>query len=294
MNERPATRAGTKAGACRLRSSVSWMAMRNALLIGIPLLALTACSSRPPQASSAKTKAAPAQPVTCAPSQLAFSLDTGHGRFNGMSHSGTALVLRNRGTSACAMPAQPLPTFMDANKNALNMVAQDLPDSPPASPAITLEPGATITSDLRWVSGDVFDHGHCESPAAVTLTVGKQTVTTDFTGHLCGPDGQPSSYRRTPFKSAVATTAATTDAKTLTYDCAGGRILRAVYPDTDTAVLTFDGQTHELHTGISADGARYVGKAWQWWTKGMHGGRLAPLKPGEATASASGVSCTAR
>ncbi len=81
-------------------------------------------------------------------------------------------------------------------------------------------------------------------------------------------------------------------AKTLTYTCDDGRTVRAAYPDTDTAVLTLDGQTHRLHTAISADGARYAGKHWQWWTKGMHEGRLAPLKPGETIASASGVSCT--
>ena len=82
-------------------------------------------------------------------------------------------------------------------------------------------------------------------------------------------------------------------ARTLTYACKDGRTVQAVYPDADTAVLTLDGQTYRLHTGISADGARYVGPHWQWWTKGMHEGRLAPLKPGETIASASGVSCTA-
>ena len=91
---------------------------------------------------------------------------------------------------------------------------------------------------------------------------------------------------QTPVPAAVA--------NSLSYACDDGRTVQAAYPDTDTAVLTFDGQTHQMHTAISADGARYVGKHWQWWTKGMHEGRLAPLKPGETIASASGVSCTAR
>ena len=90
------------------------------------------------------------------------------------------------------------------------------------------------------------------------------------------------------------TPAPTAAAKTLTYACADGRIVQAVYPDTDTAVLTLDGQTDQLHIAVSADGARYVGTRWQWWTKGMHEGRLAPLKPGETMASASGVSCLTR
>jgi len=272
--------------------------MHRALVIGLPLLALAACSSQPPQVSSAGTSSATAssagaQPGTCPALQLDFSLDDGNGRFNGMSHSGTTLVLLNTGTSACTIAAQPLPAFTDANRQRLNIAAQDLPDSRRASTPITLAPGASVSSDMRWVSGDVYDHGHCESPAIVTLAIGKQTVAADFTGHLCGPGGQPAIYTLTPFKPATATAAAAASAKTLTYTCDDGRTVQAVYPDTETAVLMFDGQTHRLHTAISADGARYVGKHWQWWTKGMHEGRLAPLKPGETIASASGVSCTA-
>jgi membrane-bound inhibitor of C-type lysozyme len=45
-------------------------------------------------------------------------------------------------------------------------------------------------------------------------------------------------------------------AKVMTYSCDDGRTVQAVYPDTTTAVLTLDGQTHHLHTAVSADGAR--------------------------------------
>jgi membrane-bound inhibitor of C-type lysozyme len=270
------------------------MTIRSALVIALPLL--TACSTPPPHDDLLETSLPPVQPAICAPSQLAFSLDNGNGRFNGMSHSGTTLVLRNIGTSACTIPAQPLPTLTDADRQTLDIVAQDSPDSPPAPAITTLASGATVTSDMRWVSGNVYDHGHCESPAVITLAVGKQTVATGFAGHLCGPDGKPSTYTLTPFQPdtdtvTVTDAVAATDAKTLTYTCDDGRNVQAVYPDTDTAVLTLDGQTYRLHTAISADGARYVGEHWQWWTKGMTQGWLAPLKPGESIASASGVSC---
>lgn len=82
-------------------------------------------------------------------------------------------------------------------------------------------------------------------------------------------------------------------AKTFTYHCEDGRSVQAGYPDPDTAVLTFDGHAHRLHVARSADGARYVGKHWQWWTKGMHDADLAPLEPGESYASTSGVPCHA-
>lgn len=88
-------------------------------------------------------------------------------------------------------------------------------------------------------------------------------------------------------------TAAPAIAKVMTYSCDDGRTVRVVYPDTTNAVLTLDGQTGHLHTAASADGARYVGDQWQWWTKGMHDARLAPLKPAETITSASGVSCQA-
>ena len=93
--------------------------------------------------------------------------------------------------------------------------------------------------------------------------------------------------------SAAETHSRATAANSTTYTCTDGRTVKADYPDTDTAVITLDGQTYRLHTAVSADGARYVGDHWQWWTKGMRQGQLAPLKPGETIASDSGVACTA-
>ncbi|MEP7187012.1 MAG: MliC family protein [Rhodanobacter sp.] len=84
-----------------------------------------------------------------------------------------------------------------------------------------------------------------------------------------------------------------TTAKPVTYICGDGRTLQAVYPNTNSVVLTLDGQTHLLHIARSADGARYVDDHWQWWTKGLHQGQLATLEAGEAVASAAGIVCTA-
>ncbi len=61
---------------------------------------------------------------------------------------------------------------------------------------------------MRWVSGDVYEHGHCESPAIVTLAIGKQTVAAAFTGHLSVPAVSQSSYTLTPFKPGTATATA--------------------------------------------------------------------------------------
>lgn len=260
------------------------MILRTLLIASLSPLLLMACSSQAPQTTSA-----PAQPGACQPSQLAFSLDDGDGRFNGMSHSGTSLVLRNTGTTACTIPTMLQPGFTNTNGQPLAITAQ-APTGTRAEPAPTmlLAAGARASSDMRWVSGNVYDHGHCESPAVITLTVGGHALRSRFAGHVCGPGGQPPSYTLTPFQPLAAASS-----KGVSYTCADGRTVQAIYPDPHTAVLTLDGQTSHLHTAVSADGARYVGDHWQWWTKGMREGQLAPLERGETIASATGVSCTA-
>lgn len=79
----------------------------------------------------------------------------------------------------------------------------------------------------------------------------------------------------------------------ISYTCSDGRLVRAAYPDTNTAVVKIKDQTYTLHVAISGSGARYTGEGWQWWTKGMYEGMLAPLPAAESIASAPGVACHA-
>jgi membrane-bound inhibitor of C-type lysozyme len=280
----------------RVRREASHRATFGIALPGSLLLAITACAPpqlrTSPELSSVSGASAAQNPLAaCTPAQIAFSLDPGDGRFNGMSHSGTALVLRNFGPVTCTLPTPSLPTFNNANRHVLHITPRYSPHARPASSTITLAPGTAISSDLHWVSGDVYDGGHCVSPTSITLAIGGYTLTADFTGHLCAPHGQSPSVTATPFQFDAASIASL--AKTLTYTCNSGRTVQAAYPDPDTAVLILDGQTRSLRLAISADGARYVGKRWQWWTKGMHDAWLAPLQPGETVASARGEACTA-
>jgi membrane-bound inhibitor of C-type lysozyme len=261
------------------------------------VLTLMACTSQPPQTDATRADAAPpgtanARIIACAPSQLALTLDSAGGRFNGMSHSGTMLVLRNTGAAACTIPARLPPSFAGSDGHTLNILAQTPtgPDAASHSP-ITLAPGAVVTSDMRWVSGDVYDNGHCEAPARLTLALDQQRISTAFTGRLCGAGGQPSTYALSTFTPAAAPVSTT--AKPMAYACDDGRTVQAVYPDTDTATLTFDGRSHHLRIAVSASGASYVDDHWQWWSKGMHDAWLARLKPGENIASARGVHCAA-
>jgi membrane-bound inhibitor of C-type lysozyme len=77
------------------------------------------------------------------------------------------------------------------------------------------------------------------------------------------------------------------------YTCTDGQVVQAAYPDTQTALIKIKGETLTLHVAMSASGARYIGAGWQWWTKGMHDGMLAPLATGENIASAPGLNCHA-
>ena len=86
---------------------------------------------------------------------------------------------------------------------------------------------------------------------------------------------------------------ASTPSSWISYACSDGRVVQAAYPDTNTAQIKINGQAHILRIAMSADGARYIGDGWQWWTKGMHDGSLAPLAASETIASAPGVACHA-
>ena len=91
---------------------------------------------------------------------------------------------------------------------------------------IGLAPGASVDSDMRWVSGNVYDDGHCESPAFITLALGTGTVTAPFHGQLCGAGGKPSTYSITPFREAAMGAAIR-----LTYTCDDGRTVRKIVVD---------------------------------------------------------------
>jgi hypothetical protein len=145
--------------------------------------------------SSVASKTQPSLPPSCSASQLSLGLDEEGGNFDGMSHSGTLLVLRNLGPQACSVPAQPLLAFEDAQHHPLRVSLQTpagLVILPVAIPA-----GAEVTSQMRWVSGDVYDGHNCVSPAFVTIPLGAGTLSVPFNGTLCGPAGPPPTYTMT-------------------------------------------------------------------------------------------------
>ena len=62
------------------------------------------------------------------------------------------------------------------------------------------------------------------------------------------------------------------------YRCTGGRDVQVVYGG-DAAVLSFGETTLSMALAPSANGARYVGDGWQWWSKGTREGTLSRVEP---------------
>lgn len=46
----------------------------------------------------------------------------------------------------------------------------------------------------------------------------------------------------------------------------------ASYPYTDAATIKYKGRNYDMRIAVSASGARYVGGALEWWTKGSGAG----------------------
>jgi hypothetical protein len=145
---------------------------------------------------------AAALPASCSASQLSLGLDQEGGYFDGMSHSGTLLVLRNLGPQTCSVAAQPTPAFEDAQHHPLHVSLQTPPGMHPGpvSLPVVIPVGAEITSEMRWVSGDVYDGHNCVSPAYVTIPIGAGSLSVQFNGTLCGPAGQPPTYTMTTLR----------------------------------------------------------------------------------------------
>lgn len=118
-------------------------------------------------------------------------------------------------------------------------------------------------------------------PVAIALAIG-----------VAGCNPAPTKTE-TPTADAASKPAAPAAAEAVRYTCADGSTVEARYPTTDTAQIVHAGKTVDMKIAMSASGARYVGDGWQWWTKGMTEGSLAPLKPGEDIAEAAGTICTA-
>ena len=117
-------------------------------------------------------------------------------------------------------------------------------------------------------------------PHAALLLTGLLAVT------ACSEKKTPPTAERSPPPATSGT-----GAEVLIYACGDGQALRASYPDSQTAVVEYQGRSRVMKTAPAADGVRYVGDGLQWWTQGMTRGAVAPLAAGEDVASVAGLTC---
>lgn len=107
-------------------------------------------------------------------------------------------------------------------------------------------------------------------------------------------DGTGALLLSTPAGTTIMARRGSGNMQKTTYHCPDGSFIDAWYPTADTARIVYQGRSIEMISTVSASGTRYVGGGWEWWTKGMSEGTLAPLAGGERIATASGLTCTAR
>ncbi len=128
---------------------------------------------------------------SCTASQLSLAVDGQGGAFNGMSHGGALLVIRNLGPKACRLPGLPMLVFKDAKGRPLP-IARQAPKGMHPGPVVVpvgVAAGAELTVPLRWVSGEVYDRSQCLTTAFAAVTIGAEMVQTAFTARLCGQAG---------------------------------------------------------------------------------------------------------
>ena len=140
--------------------------------------------------------------AACTADQLSIHTNEKNGCFNGMSHSGSMIVLHNVSAAACTLDPFPKLTVRNTQHYLLHIrlttqtpfqrtVVQGgrLPKGHgPVALPVALQPGTEAAFALRWVSGDVYDHGVCVDPGYLIVTSSSARKEVALPGHVCGPD----------------------------------------------------------------------------------------------------------
>lgn len=123
----------------------------------------------------------------CAATRLRLSVDGRDGAFNGMSHGGVALSIRNFGPD-CTLSAVPTLRFDDAHGKRLP-VRFDAAAPARATP-LRIAGGHRAETEVRWVAGPVYAHSRKVSAAAVGVRFGAAMLRAPLAAVMYGPSGQ--------------------------------------------------------------------------------------------------------
>lgn len=137
----------------------------------------------------------------CRPAQLRLSAENADGRFDGMSHSGTELSLRNLG-GACLLPALPLVSMLNVRGRLLPAVREREAGRQRGPAMVRLGAGRRAAIELRWVSGAVFDRNRSVEAATVSVRIGAGAIRAPLGATLYGPAGAPVGFEQRPARVA--------------------------------------------------------------------------------------------
>lgn len=135
----------------------------------------------------------------CRPAQLRLSADNPDGAFDGMSHSGAELSIRNVGRD-CTLPALPLVSMLDRRGRLL--AAHRAPTGRRALRPVRLAAGHRAAIDLRWVSGPVFDPSRSVAAETVSVRIGAGAIRARLGAILFGEAGAPVTFDQSPAEIA--------------------------------------------------------------------------------------------
>lgn len=139
-----------------------------------------------------------AQP--CIKGQLSVSLDDRDGFYNGMSQSGTELLLQNTASVVCSVPALPTLIFSDNSRRILPVqrkYSRVMSPGPVLLP-VNIEAGEKVRIPLRWVSGEVFEHSHCVRPEFISLKLPDGDLRLSFNQMMCARENESGYYLQSP------------------------------------------------------------------------------------------------
>jgi hypothetical protein len=146
--------------------------------------------------------------TSCSGARIAAHAGSDAGAFDGMSHSGTLLTLRNRGPSPCILPGLPRLAFLDAAHRRLP-IARRPPFGMHPGPVVLpvrLAAGVVATTKLRWVDGPVYTRNACMKVAALRIAWPGGATTIPLAATICGPRGAAAGISQPPLALAGETT----------------------------------------------------------------------------------------
>lgn len=134
----------------------------------------------------------------CSAANLRLSVDGRDGDFNGMSHGGTALSIRNRGPD-CTLPAAPQLRFYDAAGRRLPLRFNQAASSPRAP--VSIAGGHRAEIEIRWVAGPVYPHSRKLRVAGISVQAGAALLRMPLGAVVYGAVGQSVVIQQTPLRA---------------------------------------------------------------------------------------------